>query len=65
MSFLRYVGNLKYKILKDLSSSGSTIFFVIQQINMGQTDGRGKKLMQKKLGKRHKRLKGVKEIEDN
>jgi len=51
--------------LKDLSSSGSTIFFVIQQINMGQTDGRGKKLMQKKLGKRHKRLKGVKEIEDN
>jgi len=32
---------------------------------MGQTDGRDQKLMQKKAGKRHKGLKGVKKIEVN
>ena len=38
---------------------------MVQHINIGQTDGRDEKIMQKKAGKRPKRLKGVKEIEGN
>jgi hypothetical protein len=59
------VRNLKSQNLKGLSTKDDTIFFMIQQVNMGKTEGRDEKIKQKKAGKRHERVKGVKKIEGN